>query len=444
MVAPKKDEPTLPIIDEYCQNYRNLFSDVRSYQEFKDIHIGMLSGIPRKTLPKIAEVTGLKNSQGLHNFLTEASWDVQELRNRRIAWILRTLKGRKIKVIIDETGDDKKGEATDYVARQYIGKLGKIENGIVAVVAFGVIDNITFPLLFEVYKPKNRLKEGDIYQSKPQIAAKLVEEIVNLGFEIELVLADSLYGEAEENFLRKLEELKLEFLVSIPSNHGEWMLPGQRVRANKWRKFERKFSDGKTEIRYIREIIYGKRRRRTYWEVTTDPETLPENSTRFLMTNQQTVTYLEIGNEYGERTWVEYGFRQSKSELGWADFRLTKYADIEKWWELVCSAYWLITLQTTPFQDGELKVEKESQKILKKSCETNRYWNHQKNWKSVLNNFQLLLKPWMSFKLIDSWLEVFPIPELSLGFSQLIQLINWASHAFFPLFSESDFLFSSA
>jgi SRSO17 transposase len=35
--------------------------------------------------------------------------------------------------MIDETGDKKKGKKTDYVNRQYIGNLGKIENGIVSV-----------------------------------------------------------------------------------------------------------------------------------------------------------------------------------------------------------------------------------------------------------------------------------------------------------------------
>jgi len=61
-------------------------------------------------------------------------------------------------LVIDDTGDRKKGQHTDYVKRQYIGNLGKIENGIVAV-TYGLI-NITVPLLFEVYKPKERLKPG--------------------------------------------------------------------------------------------------------------------------------------------------------------------------------------------------------------------------------------------------------------------------------------------
>jgi len=41
-----------------------------------------------------------------------------------------------------------------------------------------------------------------------------------------------------------------------------------------------------------------------------------------------------VGNLYGCRNWVEYGLNQSKNELGWTDF-LTKYQDIEKWWEVL-------------------------------------------------------------------------------------------------------------
>ena len=47
-----------------------------------------------------------------------------------LSFTLQALKNRKIFVIIDETGDKKKGRSTDYVSRQYLGKLGKIDNGI--------------------------------------------------------------------------------------------------------------------------------------------------------------------------------------------------------------------------------------------------------------------------------------------------------------------------
>jgi len=96
--------------------------------------------------------------------------------------------------VIDDTGDRKKGQHTDYVKRQYIGNLGKIENGIVAT-AYGLINN-TVPLLFEVYKPKERLKPEDSYRSKPEIAAGMMRDLKAMGFRFSLVLADSLLGRA--------------------------------------------------------------------------------------------------------------------------------------------------------------------------------------------------------------------------------------------------------
>ena len=38
----------------------------------------------------------------------------------------------------------------------------------------------------------------------------------------------------------------------------------------------------------------------------------------------------EIGDAYGDRTWVEYGLKQSKDCLGWVDFRVTDYPQIER------------------------------------------------------------------------------------------------------------------
>lgn len=42
---------------------------------------------------------------------------------------------------------------------------------------------------------------------------------MELGFNIELVLADSLYGESSQ-FIRKLAEYKLAYVVAIRSNHA--------------------------------------------------------------------------------------------------------------------------------------------------------------------------------------------------------------------------------
>jgi len=128
----------------------------------------------------------------------------------------------------------------------------------------------------------------------------------------------------------------------------------QTVRHNRWRKFERVFSDGKTELRYIRELFFGSVALSNSG-LTTDPETLPKNGTWYVMTHIPNLKYHQVGNLYGLRNWVEYGLKQSKNELGWADFRMTSYAQIERWWEIVMSAYLLVSLHTSLLHQPQLQ-----------------------------------------------------------------------------------------
>ena len=91
--------------------------------------------------------------------------------------------------------------------------MGKIDHGIVSVNAYGVYENITFPLIFKVFKPKGTLKKNDTYKTKIELASSIVTELIELGFKIELVLADSLYGEAS-SFIRTLEKYNLSWVVA--------------------------------------------------------------------------------------------------------------------------------------------------------------------------------------------------------------------------------------
>ena len=55
----------------------------------------------------------------------------------------------------------------------------------------------------------------------------------------------------------------------------------------------------------------------------------------------------------------------SKHELGWADFRLSRYESIEKWWQLVSSVYLLVSLFAPPWRDSNsLPVNLPSQSVI--------------------------------------------------------------------------------
>jgi SRSO17 transposase len=402
MTVKKEPVSTVTFVDQYCSSYQDLFAaDVRSYEYFKYLHLGLLSELPRKSLPAIARAVGLSDGQELHHFLAHSPWEVASLRQRRIALLQSRLRGREILLCIDETGDKKKGKTTDYAASQYIGNLGKTANGVVSVNAYGVLDGMTFPLLFKVFKPKRRLQAGDEYRTKPQLAVEIIDELKKLGFKFSVVLADCVYGESSD-FIAGLERHKLKYVLAIRSNHGVWLPAEQRVYAGRWTQFDRVFSNGQMEVRYLREIIYGVRREIRYYQITTDKEHLPADSTWFVMTNLEGRIKKKVGNVYGLRTWIEYGFKQIKDELGWADYRLTDYAEIERWWEVVSSAYTLVSVQSQVLREKPARA-KAKQGVRTRVSEAgvaerfpeHKWWDEGKGWKNVLNNLRLIIQPYI-------------------------------------------------
>ncbi len=44
MSKARQAVPTVTYVDEYCQLYQDLFPDVRSFEHFKFLHVGMLLG----------------------------------------------------------------------------------------------------------------------------------------------------------------------------------------------------------------------------------------------------------------------------------------------------------------------------------------------------------------------------------------------------------------
>ena len=187
MSMPRAPKPTVGFIDQYCAYYRNVFPEVRSFEQFTALHGGMLTDIPRKTLPAIARTVGVEDAQSFHHFLTCSPWEVATFRQKRLDLIKSVITERTFILCIDETGDKKKGKPTDYVARQYIGTLGKIEHGIVAVTAYGVLDELTFPLAFAVFQPQQRLQAGEQYKTQPHSAIDLIQILQQQGFQFEVV-----------------------------------------------------------------------------------------------------------------------------------------------------------------------------------------------------------------------------------------------------------------
>ena len=64
------------------------FFDVRNYEYFKYLHLGLISDIKRKSLPEISRIVNV-SSQSLHHFLTCADWNLWELEKNSFALNLK-------------------------------------------------------------------------------------------------------------------------------------------------------------------------------------------------------------------------------------------------------------------------------------------------------------------------------------------------------------------
>lgn len=107
------------------------------------------------------------------------------------------------------------------------------------------------------------------------------------------------------------------------------------------------------------------------------------------------------------RNWIEYGFKQVENQLGWADFRLTDYNSIERWWEIVVSAYLLVSLQALQFKSLPVNsetntsfTEESDGTSITKEFSQHLEWEQGTNWKSALNNLRLIIQPYIFWCLI--------------------------------------------
>jgi SRSO17 transposase len=101
-------------------------------------------------------------------------------------------------LVLDDTGDRKGDCTTDHVARQYLGSVGKIDNGIVAVTLLWAHAQRYYPLHVAPYTPEGRLpggKQDPVFRTKPQIALALVEQAISAGIPFQAIVTDCAYGD---------------------------------------------------------------------------------------------------------------------------------------------------------------------------------------------------------------------------------------------------------
>ena len=109
------------------------FGRVEPRRHARDLVLGLMSDLPGKNCWTIAEHAGHASPGGLQHLLARAVWDADGVRDDLRGYVREHLGDADAVLVVDETGDLKKGTRTVAVQRQYTGTAGRIENAQVAV-----------------------------------------------------------------------------------------------------------------------------------------------------------------------------------------------------------------------------------------------------------------------------------------------------------------------
>jgi SRSO17 transposase len=202
---------------------------VEPRKRLRQFVIGMMAGLPRVNCWTVAEYSGETCPRGMQRFLSEAVWDEDAVLEDARDYTIANLGARDAVLVIDETGDVKKGSFTVGTQRQYTGTAGRIENAQVAVY-------LTYASRFghalmdrALYLPKawttdpERLSGAGVpdavpFATKPALAATMITKAVSVGTPAAWVAGDEVYG-ADSKLRHELHTLGLGYVLAIAKNH---------------------------------------------------------------------------------------------------------------------------------------------------------------------------------------------------------------------------------
>jgi SRSO17 transposase len=190
---------------------------------------GLLSDLPRKNCWTIAEHAGNPNPDGMQHLLARAVWDHDAVRDDVRTLVVEHLGDPEAVLVVDETGDLKKGTATVGVQRQYTGTAGRVDNAQVAVylvyasrAGHAVIDR-------ELYLPQGwiddpqRCRAAGVpeqvgFATKPELAKAMVCRALDAHVPAAWVTGDEVYG-ANPGLRAELEARGVGYVLVVACDH---------------------------------------------------------------------------------------------------------------------------------------------------------------------------------------------------------------------------------
>lgn len=272
----------------------------------------------------------------------------------------QTRISRGFSLIVDDSGHRKSGNFTPGVGRQYIGEIGKTDNGNVVVTTHLYDGKKSLPLDIELYQHGDSLplgKKDREFKKKPTLALELIDKSLSRGFRPGIVLMDAAYGN-NTSFLKKLEEKELKYLGGTAKNRNLLFKnssgKSDRIRIDEYAQWIRNEE--------FKEIQIPGKKPRTVWVAIISVEISRLEGKRkiaivmnapvfekaedidYLITNVEgeIVTEEWIVNTYSIRNWLEVFYREAKGWLGLSEYQVREKKGLERHFILVFCAYTFI------------------------------------------------------------------------------------------------------
>jgi len=190
---------------------------------------GLLAGLPRANCWTIAEYAGEQGPRGMQRLLRSAVVDADGLRDDLRGYVVEHLGEPGAVLVVDETGDVKKGTRTVGVQRQYTGTAGRIENAQVAVyLVYAAARGYAF-IDRALYLPRTwtgspgRCREAGVpadveFATKPALAAVMITRAVAAGAAARRAAGDEVYGN-DPKLRAGIAACGLGFVLAVAKDH---------------------------------------------------------------------------------------------------------------------------------------------------------------------------------------------------------------------------------
>ncbi|MBM4030124.1 MAG: IS701 family transposase [Planctomycetes bacterium] len=221
-------------IREYQDRFDPLFGRAGTRRWAREYMGGLLMDMERKNCWQIAEARKIpaQNLKSLQHFLYGSPWDWKPVLAEMGRMVDEHLGSDDGIVVVDESGVRRWGEKSVGIARQYIGRLGKVDNGQVGVyLAYACEQGQAF-LDARLFVPEawfedpRRCREAGIpddaiFRTKPELAAAMVESARARGVRARWVTADEVYGDAPE-FLDVVDAVGWWYVAEVQTTVEVW------------------------------------------------------------------------------------------------------------------------------------------------------------------------------------------------------------------------------